>query len=725
MNPTLKHTTRFYLALLLFLTASTHLCAQDEEEPASLSLSDAALRGPAVASVLELPRDTPAQELTAILTLLDLGQDDVAQLIWKDFAPEMQDKTKAELVKQFGVARFLQLVRMGEASGLEGSRAFAESCLQTAATLGRDPQQLAKLIADLGSDSLEVRRAARADLAVTGDAGAQACLEALAAAPAGEAGEQLRTELLLTLARMRPAVEPLLIAALADGEGQFRRDVVELTGYLQLQDAVPWLAAIAAGSDTNREVVAAAVTALTKMSLSSPGPADARAVVLSEIQRREATRHPAEVEQWWSYDPQQQQLSTVEVTPSEGQTLAIARLSRLLGELPSATIGDQRLGLIYAYQVAELQGQPLSGEAKQLADSLDTAQLSETMHEALANSHTPAAIACAQLLGNRADESALGSVAGSPSPLATALTHTSRDVRFAALEAIMKIKPQQTFGGASGVPKVLWNFASSAGNPQAIVASSVVGGANEWAGQLRARDYDATPVTTGRQALLAALNSPRLELMLLDSDIGRPLLREVVFGLRSNPQLAQTPIAVLCSLDNLSRAEQIAARDDHLLATPRPHSPEAMDTVLRELAELGTQPTTADRRTEQAKAALGWLTELLTDGHPYDELLRESAQIGNTVYDPALTTVSLKVLAVLGTAGSQQLLVSIASSPTQPIETRRAAADAFATSVQRFGKLLSSEEILRQYDRYNASETADQATQEVLGSVLDVLEKQK
>ncbi len=718
-------TNRVYLTLLLVLTAASHLRAQDEEQPPSLSLSEAALRGPAVASVLELPRETPAQELTAIFTLLDLGQDDVAELIWNDFAPEMQDKTKAALVKQFGVARFLQLVRLGEASGLDGSRAFAESCLQAAAELGRDPQQLARLIDDLGSDSIEIRRAARVDLAVTGDIGAQACLEALANAPEGEAGKQLRTELLLTLARLRPAVEPLLLAALADGQGQFRRDVVELSGYLQLQDAVPWLAAIAAGSDSDSEVVAAAVAALTKMSLSSPGAADARAVVLSEIQRREAMRFPAEVEQWWSYDPEQMRLSGAAVSPSEGQTLAVARLSQLLGELPGATIGDQRLGLIYAYQVAGLQGQPLTGEAKQLADSLDTAQLSETMHEALARDHASAAIACAELLGDRADTSALGSIAGSPSPLATALTHTNRDVRFAALAAIMKIKPLQTFGGASGVPKALWNFASSAGNPQVIVASSVVGGANEWAGQLRSRGYDATPVTTGRQALLAALNSPRLELMLLDSDIGRPLLREVVFGLRSNPQLAQTPIAVLCSLDNLARAEQIAAQDDHLLATPRPHSPEAMDTVLRELTELGTQPTTADQRTQEAKAALGWLADLLDDGHPYDELLRESAQIGNTVYDPALTTVSLKVLAVLGTAGSQQLLVSVASSPTQSIETRRAAVDAFATSVQRFGKLLTSEEIHRQYDRYNASETADQATQQVLGSLLDVLEKQK
>jgi hypothetical protein len=80
------------------------------------------------------------------------------------------------------------------------------------------------------------------------------------------------------------------------------------------------------------------------------------------------------------------------------------------------------------------------------------------------------------------------------------------------------------------------------------------------------------------------------------------------------------------------------------------------------------------------------------------------------------------VLPRLGTATSQQLLVDMASTPTQPIALRRQAADALAVSVQQAGKLLTSQEILRQYDRYNASETADADTQAVLGQVLDIFE---
>ena len=83
------------------------------------------------------------------------------------------------------------------------------------------------------------------------------------------------------------------------------------------------------------------------------------------------------------------------------------------------------------------------------------------------------------------------------------------------------------------------------------------------------------------------------------------------------------------------------------------------------------------------------------------------------------------MLAVLGTADSQQLLLNFISTSTQSIELRRTASKSLTTSVGHFGKLLTSAEILRQYDRYNASETADSDTQEVLGEVLDLLEKQK
>lgn len=709
---------RLLCAATLALAVTQTVCAQQDD----LLLFEAARHNPAVASVLDMPRETSAQTLQAIFMLLDLGQADVAKSLWGDFVGnDFNDDEKATLVKSLGTARFLNLARREATDNLAGARDFAESCLQTAAKRNRDPQKLAALIDNLNNDSDEIRSAARNDLAVTGDQGAVACLEALA----GTTDKQLRTELMLTLAKMRPGVEPLLIAALADSQGQFRRDVVELCGYLYLQDSVPWLAALAAGADSDPTVMSAAHAALAKLGLSALSTDDARAVVLNAIHQLETHEHPPTADNlWWSFHADNTKLSSQEVSANEKQLLQIARLSRALDQLPNATPADRRLALIYAFQVAEATQQPLPDHLKQLADSLSVAEISDTLHDALTGNQMSAAIACVRLLAIRADDAALASVNGLRGPLAQSLAHPDHDLKFAALEAVMKISPQRSFAGASGVAPALWQFAAGDGAPQAIAASSVVTRASDWAGQLRGQGYDATPVTTGREALLTALNSPRLELILIDSDIGRPLLREVVYSLRSNPPLARVPIAVLSSLDNLSRAKHVAEQDPWTLSTPRPHGEPAMQDVLARLTALGSSQRSAQQRTEQAAAALNWIAGLLENDHPYDELLRDSHLVAETLHNPNLTDSSLRVLAVLGTADSQQQLINYASSSTLALETRQKAVDAFSKSVEHFGKLLTSNEILRQYDRYNASETADQGTQAVLGKILDILEKQ-
>jgi hypothetical protein len=79
-------------------------------------------------------------------------------------------------------------------------------------------------------------------------------------------------------------------------------------------------------------------------------------------------------------------------------------------------------------------------------------------------------------------------------------------------------------------------------------------------------------------------------------------------------------------------------------------------------------------------------------------------------------------LALLGTPASQRSLVDFASHLSVPVDERQQAARAFAQSVVEHGLLLTQEEILRQYDRYNASEPLDAATQQLLGGLLDTIE---
>jgi hypothetical protein len=715
----------------LVLLATSALCPTTRAQTADETLlRDAAQRSVAVATVLDSPLTTPAERLNAVFTLLDLDEVDVAAVLLKPvLEAKLDDQQLAQLVDRFGTARFLNLAEKdggadeGAANPLTGAREFARRTMKAASDRSRDPQRLARLVADLNDPVTEVRHAARVDFSVTGTAGAQACFETLAETDE----EEYRANLLLALTGLRPAMDPLLLALLADGTGHVLRDAAELAGHVGLLDAAPLLAAIAVSYRSDPAVRATAQTALGKLALSRVDLSDARGLLLGEIRRLEAGV-PAEHQVadadslWWTFSASDGKFASRELPAEARQLLTIARLAKVLGSLPNATSQDRRISLLYAYQTARQLDQPLSPEVQELTEMISVEELSAVLADALKHDQIAAATACAELLGQRGDAATLISLNARPSPLAQALKHPDRRLQFAALEAVMKIAPQRSFPGASGVAPALWRFAAGAGTPQAVAASSVVARASDWAGQLRGLGYDATPAATGREALEAAVLAPRLALVVVDSDIGRPLLREVLYQLRGSSVTAQVPVAVLSGLHNLERAQSLAENDPLLLAEVRPHDQQQFAAIGDRLMELGFSFGTAGQRLEQAAQALEWLAQLLETGHPYDELLREADVASQTLYVPELLAPSLKVLAALGTAGSQRTLVDFASNPGAALEARQQAARAFAASVQRHGKLLTPTEVSLQFDRYNACETADRGTQQVLGYLLDVLE---
>ncbi|HMP80452.1 MAG TPA: hypothetical protein PKD54_13440, partial [Pirellulaceae bacterium] len=67
-------------------------------------------------------------------------------------------------------------------------------------------------------------------------------------------------------------------------------------------------------------------------------------------------------------------------------------------------------------------------------------------------------------------------------------------------------------------------------------------------------------------------------------------------------------------------------------------------------------------------------------------------------------------------------LIEYASQTGLPIENRQLAVESFAKAISRRGIMLTREEILQQYDRYNASAGDTGENQRVLGLMLDLIE---
>jgi hypothetical protein len=89
-----------------------------------------------------------------------------------------------------------------------------------------------------------------------------------------------------------------------------------------------------------------------------------------------------------------------------------------------------------------------------------------------------------------------------------------------------------------------------------------------------------------------------------------------------------------------------------------------------------------------------------------------------------LSDLAVPLLGYLGGAQAQRQLVDLVGQKDLTLDQRQRAANAWTVAVARRGLMLKSEDVIRQYIRYNASEQEEIVVQEMLGQVLDVIETQ-
>ena len=228
---------------------------------------------------------------------------------------------------------------------------------------------------------------------------------------------------------------------------------------------------------------------------------------------------------------------------------------------------------------------------------------------------------------------------------------------------------------------------------------------------------------TGTDALALAKQRTDIELIFVDMAIGKPAVRDVVFQLRRSAETALVPIGLFARESQLATARQIEYEHERVRAFPRPHD----DLALASLADILSNhlprgwPTVEQRLAASARA-IAVMNKLMTADRNYYRLRAGAEAIARTLRPDRATDNTWAVLSQAGTLESQQALVEFASTASLDIADRQAAAKAFADSVDRFGLRLTTGEISRQYDLYNASELQPKETQEVLGQVLDAIE---
>jgi CheY-like chemotaxis protein len=182
----------------------------------------------------------------------------------------------------------------------------------------------------------------------------------------------------------------------------------------------------------------------------------------------------------------------------------------------------------------------------------------------------------------------------------------------------MSLDPTSPYPGSSRVPEALAWFAGSSNTHRAIVAMPTNAAAADLAGLLAGQNLAAEATNRGRDAVNMALHMPDLEAIFIDMDILVPGIRDVLYELRTSATTGDVPIAILAAEGRLEAAKRLAAEHQHMIAVPRPHSPEVVASTVKQLAALvGRDFVQPKERIAQAEQAQMWLAKLESGSRPF------------------------------------------------------------------------------------------------------------
>ncbi len=709
-------------ALLASLIFALGVHAQEPDAPAP-----ALTYSPAVTAILETNPSTPPECIRAAKLLADFGRADLGRKYLQKVAAAGLDQAQlAALVDRFGSATF---INMAARKGLAPeAKQLADAVLTAADEQTR--RRVPEFIGQLKDPSPSVRSRALAELKRAGSEAVAAMVAALADDAMAADHPYIRAALI----EMRGEAAPALLGLLERSEPRLMAQTIHLLGRMDAKHAVIYLLGPYASEASDPAIRQAAGDALKRLVGHLPTKRLALRLLVERSEAYFDGSRPVRIEAdglvtMWHFDAGKKQCAWTKYSAADAALVLAARLARDAYALADEDPDVRLLYLATMLEAAAYQAgldAPLpegEGTAIEEARRFSAEEIEDVMQYAVDRGHTAAATAAARILGESGETDALLRRGHQPSPLVRATRHPDRRLRMAAIEAVLALGANAPYPGASYVTESLAFFGTSSGTARALVASPNAESSGRVAGLLAGMGFEVDTAATGEEAMRLAIASPDYELALIDAAVDRPTADMLLSQFRNDYRTAKLRVGLIARNEHFERARRTARDDSQTLAFFWPHDDEAIRWQVGRLAGVDRRSSVPfPERQRQAAAALEYLKEISGPDNRLYDVRRLHASIATPLYVPSLSTRASGVLGNLGNAESQRALVDLASFSTQPLPIRAAALRAFRDNAHRYGILLTTDEMQRQYDRYNASADLDPKTQRILGMILDTLE---
>ena len=688
-------------------------------------------RDPAVLAIRDMNPTKPADLMFAVRSLFDIGRTDEAKfflikLIEAQPGPELL----AQFYTEYGEALFYRLSK-DQRMTPEGEQ-FANVVLDAAHRSAHDPARVQNLVQNLSSSSPSTRYRAIDSLRRLEWSVVTPLLEALADRSRAAEHPHVRT----AIPQMGEYLLDPMLGAMDSPDQDLQIQVMQVLGQFRNSRALSALVGPFADPDSSEEIRRAAAQAIVDIVGQLPDRQHVTKFLYDRARAYYDGMLPGRLDyenrvMLWAWDAEQKTSVPRRLEAQDASLLFAARLARDLFRVAPENVDYRRLYLLTNLQWAKQSGgldRPLD-----LRDGSLGAQLAEAGPEALEDvltyametNRSVAASAAAELLGRLGDAGLVQSAGGRPRPLVLALLHSDRRLRMAAAEAILQLDPQRPYAGSSYLTEALGYVVRTVGTRRALVVHPRLENSQTLVGVLLELGFEADSASTGRDAFRLAARQPDYEFALISDAVDQPSARETIQMFRKDPRTARLVIGLMARQGTLQSAEAFADLDALVLAFPQPLDPQGMSFQAGRLLRLaGRDLVGYDERLDQAERAMNHLLRLTEQPQLYDfyDLHRQTPAFEAALGTSQLASHAAALLGRLGSPEAQRALVTVASQHGRTLTDRQAAAEAFADAVQRRGLLLTRDEILLQYDRYNRSEALDAGTQQVLGQILDAIE---
>jgi CheY-like chemotaxis protein len=695
-------------------------------EPADAKPADVPPENPAVTALLETKPATPLDCLRTAKVLIEFDREDLAKsFLKKAMDAKLEPPQLIALGEQLSTATILDFASRPKLQP-EGKQ-LADAVMAAIEARQKDSRRIDGLVRQLQDPSPEKRVEAVVGLQESRDAAINPLVQVLADPARAVEHANVRAAL-VELGRI---VRGPLTAIVEQGDPKLAVQAIEVLG--TLQDARIDLCLLTpCWSEKNEPAMREAAAAALKRLTGRVATRDEAVWLLTDAARGFFERHNLGENdagrQLWHWDAVNRLCTATVCTP---ETIARARAARFAADAYVLSPDDPRVRTLYLATMLEAASydngldRPLDAKHPAVVEATryGVKMVEELLRYSMAYDHPAAAAAASRILGQIGKAEELLYQDATVTPLVAAVQSRHRRLRLAAVEAIVRLQPTNPFAGASYIPRALGFFAASRGARSVLVACPNLADVQNMAGMLAAAGYEAEVSTSGRELLIQASRSPDCELAIIDAAIARPEIGALLQQLRHDPRTAQLRVAIVARSGYFAKAEREANLDPLSKAFARPHDQKVFDWQLNQLTALAPEDFVSfQTRQQQAAAALDLLADITRSPSRFYDIRGVEESLLTALYNPKLSEKASIVLATVNSPDVQRALVEVASRFTLPLRMRQAAAGAFRINTQKHGILLTTDEISRQYRRYNESEKQDRGTQRVLGQILDCLE---